>query len=232
MNKSILKVCVDQKELDMKKKTIAFFSSKKIETEEKLLGDFGDVALFLSNKEWLNIERKTFSDFVTSYIDGHIQDQAVRMNNVSNNYCVIVYGNINDLKRLYRKYPALKRITQRSVDKMARTLEMVYKCPVFFVENEVQYFQEILNIVDVVNRKKGETLKTKSNVVMKNRPDVNILTQADHLGQKTALMLLKHFKTPEKVLNASRQELKSLKGVGDSTIADIKDLKEVFYEGL
>ena len=155
MNKSILKVCVDQKELDMKKKTIAFFSSKKIETEEKLLGDFGDVALFLSNKEWLNIERKTFSDFVTSYIDGHIQDQAIRMNNVSNNYCVIVYGNINDLKRLYRKYPALKRITQRSVDKMARTLEMVYKCPVFFVENEVQYFQEILNIVDVVNRSLG-----------------------------------------------------------------------------
>ena len=67
---------------------------------------------------------------------------------------------------------------------------------------------------------------------MKNRPDVNILIQADHLGQKTALMLLKHFKTPEKVLNASRQELKSLKGVGDSTIADIKNLKEVFYEGL
>ena len=232
MNKDILKVYVDQKELDMKKKTMAFFSSKKIDTEEKLLGDFGDVALFLSNKEWLNIERKTFSDFVTSYIDGHIQDQATRMNKVSNNYCVIVYGSINDLQRLYGKYPALKRITQHSVDKMVCTLEMVYKCPVFFVKNEIQYFQQILNIVEIVNKKKGETLKTKSNIVMKNRPDVNILIQADHLGQKTALMLLKYFKTPERVLNASREDLKSLKGVGDATIADIKALRDVFYEGL
>ena len=158
MNKEILKVYVDSKE---QKKTIkkyyAFFKQKGIEPETKILGDYGDVALFLTCKQWLNIERKTYSDFVTSYISGHIQDQASRMNKVSDNYCVIVYGSISDLKRLYRKYPAVKHIKQTSVDKMVRTLMMIYKCPVFFVDNEAQYFQEIMRIAETINKKGNES---------------------------------------------------------------------------
>lgn len=232
MHKDIIKVYVDKKELEMKKKTTAFFKNKGIEVEEKLLGDFGDVACLLTSKEFLNIERKTFNDFVTSYIKGHVQDQAIRMNNVSNNYCIIVYGSINDLHQIRHKYPAVRYIKQPSIDKMVRSLEMVYKCPVFFVKNEAQYFQEILNIAETINKQNGAILKTKSNVKMKKRPDVNILMQADHIGEKTAMLLLKEFKTPEKVLTASRKDLKAISGVGDATIADIKELHKVYYEGI
>jgi len=232
MHKDIVKVYVDKKELDMKKKTIAFFKNKGIETEERLLGDYGDVALLLTNKQFLNIERKTFSDFVTSYINGHIQDQCERMNNVSNNYCTIVYGSLDDLYWLAKKRPAIKHIKQSSIDKMTRTLEMVYKCPVFFVPNEAQYFQEIMNIAETINKQNKESLKTKTNVRMKNRTDVNLLMQGNKIGQKTALLLLKEFKTPEKVLTASREELKKVNGVGDKTVGDIKELSKVFYEGL
>ena len=40
------------------------------------------------------------------------------------------------------------------------------------------------------------------------------------------------FKTPEKVLNASRSELLEIKGVGDSTIVDLMSLRKTFYEGV
>lgn len=231
-NKYILKAYVDKKELDMKKKSLAFFKGRGIDVEERLLGDFGDIACLLSSKEYLNIERKTFNDFVTSYISGHIQDQAFRMNNVSNNYCVIVYGSINDLWQIASKYPAVKHIKQHSIDKMVRSLEMVYKCPVFFVKNEAQYFQEILNIAETLSKKHGETLKTKSNISLKNRKDIEIVMGADRVGEKTARTLLKEFNTPERVFNASRKDLLKINGIGDATIADLKKWKKVFYEGV
>lgn len=232
MHKDIIKAYVDKKELGMKKKSLAFFKTKGIDTEERVLGDFGDIACLLTCKQYLNIERKTFQDFTTSYIKGHIQDQAFRMNKVSNNYCVIVYGSIDDLKPLSKRYPAVKNIKQSSIDKMVRTLEMVYKCPVFFVKNEAQYFQEILRIAEIINKKSGETLQNKSISTLKNRKDVDILTLANKVGEKTALTLLKEFKTPEKVLNASREDLLKINGIGDATINDIKTLRKVFYEGI
>ena len=232
MHKYIKKVYVDTREQAFKKKTIAFFKTKGVEVELKTLGDFGDVALFLSIGSWLNVERKSMPDFVNSYITGHIQDQCQRMYNASQNPCIIVYGTLDDLKPIARKYPALKRIKQSSIDKMRRTLEMVYRTPVFFVEKEAHYFLEIMNIVETLCEKSGETSKKKQNAIIKNRPDVDIITLANKVGEKTALILLKEFKTPEKVLNAPREELLKINGIGDATVADIKALRKVFYEGV
>jgi len=232
MHSEIIKAYVDVKELEMRKKSLAFFKSQKIDAEDRLLGDFGDVACLLTCKQYLNIERKSFSDFVTSYISGHLQDQVTRMNKVSNNYCVIVHGSISDLRYVANKYPAVKHIKQQSVDTMVRTMEMVYKCPVFFVKNEAQYFQEILRIAKSINKHNGEQIQTKQIVTLKNRKDVEFVMLANKVGQKTALILLDAFGTPEKVFTASRSELKKLKGVGDATVADIKEAAKIFYEGL
>lgn len=233
MNKEVLKVYVDSKEQEKTiKKYYAFFKQKGVEPEVKLLGDYGDVALFLTSKKWLNIERKTYSDFVTSYISNHIQDQAARMNKVSDHYCIIVYGSINDLTQLYRKYPAIKHIKQDSVDKMVRTLMMIYKCPVFFVQNEAQYFQEIMKIAETINKKGSESLQKKPVSVLKSRKDVEIVMGANRVGEKTALTLLKAFKTPEKVFNASREDLLKINGIGDATIADLKNWRSVYYDGI
>ena len=232
MHHDITKVYVDKKELEMKKKSLAFFKGQGIEVEEKLLGDYGDIACLLTSQQYLNVERKTFTDFVTSYMKKHLQDQAARMNKVSNNYCVIVYGSINDLKWLAYNYPALRYIKQDSIDKMVRTLEMVYKCPVFFVKNEVQYFQEILRIANTINTHNGDQLQGKQVAQLKNRKDVDFITVADRIGTKTAIQLLKEFKTPERVFTASRKELLQLNGIGDATVSDIKNASKVFYEGI
>ena len=233
MNKEILKVYVDVKEQEKTiNKYFAFFKKKGVEPEKRMLNDYGDVALFLSSHVWLNIERKTFSDFILSYISGHIQDQAARMNKVSDNYCVIVYGSLNDLKFLYNKVPALKHIKQTSVDKMVRTLMMIYKCPIFFVENEAQYFQEIMNIVETINKKSSISLQKKTPNFLKNRKDVEILMGANRVGENTALTLLKHFKTPEAVFKASREELLEVNGIGDSTISELKAWLRVFEDGI
>lgn len=233
MHPEVIKAYVDTREpKNMKKKTLAFFKAQKIDCKTKPLHDYGDVACMLTSKQYLNVERKAYGDFVTSYISGHLQDQVTRMNKVSNNYCVIVHGSIQDLKYVAQKYPAIKHIKQQSIDKMVRTMELIYKCPVFFVKNEAQYFQEILRLGETINKNSKEQLKTKQISSLKNRKDVDFLMLVDKIGQKTALSLLNKFETPEKVFTASREELKEVNGVGDVTVADIKAASKIFYEGL
>lgn len=233
MHKYIIKAVVDTREQKFVQKTIAFFKTKNIDIEAKSLGDFGDVAILLRTKIWLNIERKSIVDFVTSYISGHIQDQCIRMSKSSDHPCIIVYGTLNDLKKVGNKYPALKRINQSSIEKMIRTIQMVYRTPVFVVEKESHYFLEIIYLAETLSKHDSDILQNKAiNVSMKNRPDVNLIMQANRIGEKTALLLLKEFKTPERVLNASREDLLKINGVGDSTIADLKELKKIYYEGL
>lgn len=231
-NKYIIRAYVDTREQKFVKKTVAFFKTKGIEVEPKSLGDYGDVSILLKNSEWLSIERKSFPDFVTSYISNHLQDQCVRMIGSSNYPCIIVHGSINDLKSVYHKYPALRRIKQQSINKMVRNIQMNYRVPVFFVENETQYFLEIMGIVETICEKGGDILNKKPNINIKNRPDLEIVMSVNRIGEKTALALLKEFKTPEKVFNASRKDLLKISGIGDATIADIKEWRRIYYEGV
>lgn len=224
----IVKAWVDSKEQKMVKKTIAFFKKQGIECQEKPLDD-GDVLLLLSNQEYFAVERKSFSDFVQSYIkNDHLQDQAYRLNNSFKNYCCIVHGSIEDLYRI----KALRRIKQPAVDKMAAKLELLYKLPIFWVDNEAKYFKKIMDLAEMIVKEDGAKVKAKSSISIKNRPDVNLLTAGDNIGTKTALILLKHFGTPQNVLNASREDLLKIRGVGEGTVSDVKKLKKLYEEGI
>ena len=226
MKPVILSAYIDSREQKMGKKTQAFFNQKGVNTQITTLKD-GDVSLMLNNKKILLIERKTMADFAGSYITGHLQDQAIRMNDEYDYYATIVYGDVKTLKRI----PTLKRITQKSIDKMTENIEILYKCPVFFVENEVQYLMKIMDIAETVTKANAQ-VTAKPKVSMSKRPDVYILRCQRGIGEKMALLLLKEFGSPQKVLNASRDELKNIKGVGDRAVKEIKALKKIFEEGV
>ena len=88
----INQVFIDGKEQErMIKKATAFFNMKNIPVSKKTLGDYGDVAILLASHQILNVERKTISDFCSSYMSGHLQDQAVRMNKVFRIIIVVLY---------------------------------------------------------------------------------------------------------------------------------------------
>ena len=77
--KYISKVLIDSREQKMTNKSLVFFKNKRILTEVCALDD-GDLVFLLKNKEKVYIERKSFSDYVSSYIkNNHIQEQAVRL---------------------------------------------------------------------------------------------------------------------------------------------------------
>ena len=226
--KYISKVFIDSREQKMKQKASAFFSKKNIPTEITSLQD-GDLVFLLNNHEKVYIERKSYTDFVSSYIkNNHIQNQAIRLSEYDY-YACIVYGSVLDLQRV----PALKRISQDSINKMTINLSLFYKLPIFFVSDEKQYLKFALMIAETVYKHHGKELSLEGpNVNQKVRKDIRILTAQDNIGIQKAKMLLDEFGSPEAVLNASREDLLKIKGVGDSMVSDIRELKRIYTQGV
>lgn len=226
--KYISKVFIDSREQKMTNKSLVFFKNKRILTEVCALDD-GDLVFLLKNKEKVYIERKSYSDFVSSYIEHqHIQDQAVRLSEYDY-YACIVHGNIFDLKKIKR----LSRITQSSVDKMTANLMLFYRLPIFFVDNEMEYLKLSLLIANTVAKHHGKQIEIiPLNKVTKARPDVKILMAQDNIGIQKAKLLLDTFGSPKAVLNASREDLLKIKGVGNAMVANIKELKMIFEKGV
>lgn len=224
----ISKVLIDSREQKMANKSLIFFKNRKIPAEIYTLQD-GDLVFILKNQEKVYIERKSFPDYVSSYIKNkHIQDQAIRLSEYRY-YACIVHGTIYDLQSI----PALRKISPQAIDKMTTNLMLFYKLPIFFVDNENEYLKLSYNIANVVGKHHGRELASINlNNGVRNRPDISILTAQNNIGIQKAKMLLDKFGSPSAVLNANREDLLQIKGVGDAMVANIKELKKIYEEGI
>lgn len=231
MKNSIIRVWIDSKEQKFVQKSQSFFNGKNIRNEVTSLEN-GDLRLLLSTKEFFTVERKRYDDFVSSYITKHLVDQAIRMNQYcSPFYCVIVHGSMQDVYNAAQYNQALKRIKPKTVEKMHQKMELIYKLPCFFVDNDVQYFHKVIELADTIVKSTANNVIVKSGVQVKEDISLSLLMCAPDIGVNTAKLLLSKFETPQNVFNASREELLEIKGVGDSTVAKIKDLKEAYENG-
>ena len=230
-NKSIIKVYIDTAEKNFVKKSTMFFKKQNIPHEQKSLED-GDLNIVLKTHDVFCVERKRYDDFASSYITGHLQDQAVRMNKNQKYYAVIIHGGMDDIYRAANYNPALKRIkNKKTIDKMYHRMELIYKCPCFFVDSDVEYFTTVMAISETLAKASGLNMIVKSEISVKKNKPLSILMQAEKIGQKTAELLLKEFGSPKAVLSASRDELLEINGVGDGTVTELKRLKEAYDNG-
>ena len=228
-NKSaITKVFIDSAEKSFVKKSKIFFDNKHIYNEKKSLED-GDLKILLKTKKFFTIERKRYDDFASSYIKKHLQDQAIRMNNNCDFYCVIVHGGMEDIYRAANYNPALKKVNEKSIEKMHQKMELVYRCPCFFVDNDVQYFNKVIELCNMLV--KAESHIVKASVTINQHPDLSMLMVGGGIGEGIAKSLIDEFGSPKNALYASREDLLSIDGIGDSTVSKIKGLKEIFENG-
>ena len=110
---------------------------------------------------------------------------------------------------------------------------LFYKLPIFFTDDDTQYFKLSLLIAETVGKHHGQALESmKLTNGLQDRPDISILMAQKDIGIKKAEMLLDKFGSPAGVLNAPRDELLEIKGVGDAMVASIQELKNVFNNGV
>lgn len=228
--RSITKVFIDTKEQSFIKKSKLFFKNKHIKNEEKSLDD-GDLKILLTTKKFFIVERKRYDDFASSYIKKHLQDQAIRMNNQYDFYCVVIHGGMDDIYRARQFNPQLKYVNEKTIEKMYQKMELIYKCPCFFVENDIQYFNKVLELCDMLVKAEGNSHIVKTSVTIQEHPELSLLMAKEGIGEGMAKLLIDEFGSPKNVLYASREDLLDVNGVGDSTVVKIKELKEVFENG-
>lgn len=228
--RSITKVFIDSAEKSFVKKSKVFFDNKHIKNEVKSLED-GDLKILLKTKKFFVVERKRYDDFVSSYISKHLQDQAIRMNNNCDFYAIIVHGGMEDIYKAKNFNSRLKHINKKTVEKIYQKMELVYKCPCFFVDNDVQYFNKILELCDMLVKAEENSHIVKTSMTIQEHPELSILMAKEGIGENVARLLIDEFGSPKNALYASRDELLAINGIGDSTVLKIKQLKEVFENG-
>ena len=158
------------------------------------------------------VERKTAADFEQSVIDGRLFLQAQELKENFASPVIAIVG--LDFERLH----------ENAVQGALIALAVDFKIPVFFFSDEVRLgdflfalgFREQLlkpREMKLQFSKKGLSLEQQQRLIVESLPMI---------GPKGALSLLGHFKTIEKIINASEKDLRKVKGIGGKRAKQIK----------
>lgn len=174
---------------------------------------------------YLLMERKTWSDFSLSIIQGRLFRQAARMNQVVREDKVkaavlVIEGQVND-------YEAI-RMHSEAITGAVASLMIRFHLPVFQTRTpqetiklmEIIYSQ--LLITDSGSQRPFPPRWGKINRKSRRRNQDYILQGLPGIGSSRAADLLQYFGSVEAVFNASASELAKVEGIGPSTAERIR----------
>jgi len=155
------------------------------------------------------IERKEWTDFVTSYRTGNLFNQLSRCLEQEHDVNVIIEGSKRDAK----EYAGARDLELRRM-----ITSLYFKSPVGVVETNT--FEHTLQVLadgdDWLGQDPEDTthsVRPTEKVPEEDRPRY-IVEGLPKIGPTNAERLLSHFKTPYAVFHASEQELQEVEGIG------------------
>ncbi|MDD5417039.1 MAG: ERCC4 domain-containing protein [Candidatus Aenigmarchaeota archaeon] len=207
-------IYVDTREVSSN--VIEHFKQYDCDIEKKMLlyGDF-----MVSDR--VCIERKTAQDFLSSIIDKRLFLQLKDMKENYDKPILLIEG--NDL---------YGRLHPNVVRGALAAIALDFKVPVIWTRDVAEtagiiywiarreQFQENRTI-SYIEKKKASSIKEQQELIVHGLPGVSIIR---------ARSLLKHFKTPEKIFNATEKELADAKNIGKVTAKKIKKVLTSKYE--
>ena len=161
--------------------------------------DTGDIIIPRDDGKDIVIETKTKQDFVQSCTNRRIQKEALQMREKYDHAYIIVYSD-GKLNPKYHKQTMNQRYGNIA------SLQIRYKVPVFWVDNFRHFVVCIKSIISTVD-KSVEPIDPPIVRQKDSNEKINVLIGIDGVGKKMAKKLLKHFKKPSAVLNATEEEL-------------------------
>lgn len=177
--------------------------------------DDGDIQFEDSN---LIIERKTPGDFISSLTEGHLRDQAERMAYRTDNSCILLEGELDDL--FNREYGAMPEEAIRGAIASIFMREGVPTIPVGNQEN----------LVDISVRLARKTIEDpsvrgiSSGPVESDEPFAKrVYGCIEGIGPRTAETLYDRFETIPEMADSGVEELTELEGIGPKTAEKIAE---------
>jgi len=193
-----------------------YFAQYECEVQRKLLvcGDY-----ILSDR--IVIEKKTLQDFVKSIMDKRLFSQLKNMRENFEKPILIIEGegslygplNPNVIRGALAAIAVDLGIPIIWTKDTADTAGIIY-----WIAKREQIDEK--REVSLINKKSPETVEEQQEFLLAGLPDISLTRSKE---------LLKHFKKPSKVFNASVEDLKKVKGIGDKIAKNVRKLLDKEY---
>ena len=206
-----LKIVIDQRELRSDVVSNLYQLNINLDIQYLNVGDY-----IIS--ENVGIERKTINDFIFSIIKkkNNIFTQLINLSRNYPNSILILEGNINDLK----KYS----IDQNSIIGSLLSIILDLKIHLIYSENEKQTAIFLKKIAEKEQIKQKRKIIIKGEKISKdsNEQKEILLCSIPGIGSKTAKLLLN--KSIINIFTAKKEEIISIKGIGEKTFNSIQKI--------
>ncbi len=196
---------------------LEYFKQYDCDVQKKMLlyGDF-----VVSDR--VSIERKLVNDFVQSITDKRLFKQLKAMKDNFERPVLIIEGE-ESLYGVLQPNIIRGALAAISVD---MSIPIIWTRDIADTAGIIYWIarrEQILEKREVVlrNKKVPKTIEEKQEYLISSLPDVSVVR---------AKALLKHFKSPMNVFNASEKELKEVKGIGKGIAEKIKKVLEKKYK--
>lgn len=166
------------------------------------------------------IERKTVSDFISSMKNRRLLKQLEELQQYQDKL-LIVEG--IDEQDLYTDSGEIMGMHPNSVRGFLLSILLKYKVPIIFTKN----YQDTAKFLSVLSRKKPREIPlnvNKKNLSKKERVQF-IIEGFPGIGPKTAIKLLKKFRTVKNIVNAPESELREVIGKKSEIVKKIIEQK-------
>lgn len=190
---------------------------------EELLKKYDDVETkinrlsmgdYLVNNQII-FERKTFSDFAASIIDGRLFKQILFLTKSKYKCALILEGDRNGAEKL--------RISREAIQGALITLSLIFDIPILRSKNQEETARLIVYTARQMDSiAKGSMIRKGRAPKRKRKLQLFILQGLPGIGIHRAEQLLETFETVENVMTASSGELTKIPGIGKKIAKKIR----------
>ena len=168
------------------------------------------------------VEFKTVKDFVSSIIDGRIFDQARRLKQKFEKPIIIVEGK----EDIY----SVRNIHPNAVRGLLASLVVGFGIPVLQTKDAEDSAAMLISLASREQKKDSDFNIHFSKPQSAAELQEFIVSSLPGIGPQLAKELLSEFGSVKAVFTAEAGDLKKVKGIGDKTVQNIKDLIEKKYQ--
>ncbi|WP_455645944.1 DEAD/DEAH box helicase [Methanosphaera sp.] len=165
------------------------------------------------------IERKTVEDFSKSITDKRLYQQAKELASNCSKPLMIIEG-----ENIYHSF-----LHPNAIRGALASIALDFKIPIIQTQSETDTAFMLKRIAlreQDKDNKKPVSVRTQSKPVTLPEQQLFITESLPGIGPVSAKSLLKHFKTVKNLVNASKNELKEVEGIGEKTATNIIDVTQ------
>lgn len=197
---------------------LSFYPDVRVHTKTLEVGDFvigPDVV----------VERKTVEDFLSSVTDGRLLGQLLNMSQAYARPLLILEGKPEDLF-------TLRNIHENAIIGMLSTIALTYRIPIFYTKNaqETAKYIHLMAKREQLGNDKEIRLRVGRKGFTRGEQQQFIVEGLPQIGPTAAKSLLEHFGSVQKLVNATKEELKEVENIGPKKAQAILDVLTQPYE--